>query len=353
MYSQQIKAEDIISGYCTKYANLDYLIPYAYGGSNANQLNVYIDLYGIYKTLLARHTQIIIGDQTSIATNIINICAHYRNYFKYFGVYTKFFLISSFNIPQFNRSVFPDYNKTMLEKINIKSTKKILDLNINLLELICPYLPDIFFIKTEVESAITMNYIMNIENQNIHSLIISSDIYPTQLCANRINTSMIYPKKHWGEDTSDIICSKIHPEHKNSFWRVIGQKSSKSVIFNNLYIVDTSNYALLATLNSMKDRDIGVLYNISNAINSIISIPGIDKNKITPDILFDMNLKIVDQKDVIINRYKIIDLSYQSLIYQESVEAKCLHYENLVNPSAIQSINDKYFKNNPIDIYRL
>lgn len=352
MNDHVMKVEDIINGFCVKYNVLDYLIPYAYKGSNTNQLNIFIDLYGIYKTILSRHTQIVIGDQTSITTNIINICAHYRNYFKYFGVYTKFFIISSFNVPKYNTSIYPEYNKTIVEKLNVKSIKKILDINISLLELICPYLPDIFFIKSEEESSMVMNHIMNKENPNIQSLIISKDIYVAQLCANRLNTSMIVPKKHWGEDNSDIICSKMHPEHKISFWRVIGQKGYKSISYDKLYNVETSNFALLGALNLIKDRDIKVLYNISTAINIITSTLGNETNIITPSILFSMNTNL-DNKELIDMRYKIIDINYQYLMYYEGVEAKCLHYENLVNPSAIQTINDKYFKNNPIDIYRL
>ena len=304
--------------------------------------------------ILTRNCFVDTKDYTAFATSVINLCAHYRTYFKYLGVHTKFFLISSFNLSNFNRSLVEGYNKTMVEKIQIKPLKEMIDLNLGLLDLICPYLPDIFFLKTEQEASVLMNHIMNMENSEIPSLIISTDVYPMQLAGIRENVCHLWPKRDiYGNNISVIICNKAHPEHKKSFWSAIAQKSWKSVSFDTICELETSNFALLGALSSLKERDIKVLYNISTAGKLISSVIGSKDMKLSPDILFDMIQDSSLDRELIQNRYKAIDINFQYMLYLESVEIKSIHYENLNDPDTIQSINDKYFKNNPIDIYRL
>lgn len=370
MQQQGITVEQAIAKFLTKYEILDYIIPYGFAGSNSKKLNIYIDLYGIYRTILSRNYRIIITDYTSIATGIINICAHYRSYFRYLGVHTKFFLISSYNvpldslhtvvnIPEKNNSTDP-YNKTMLEKLEMTNQREILGLNRELLELICPYLPDIFYLKTKAfESSVLMNHIMNLENPDIPSLIISTDAMPMQLCGIRNNVSMIWPRKYGyrAEDNSLIICSKTHSEHKKSFWNVFAQKTAKTSLFDYLCNVEPSNFALVQAINGMAERNLKSLIHINQLIKILSEVPGYDSCKITPDILFDMvSSKYFDDmivRGLIEIRYKLMDVDYQYLFYRESIESKHIHYENLDDQAAVQAINDKYFKNNPIDLYRL
>lgn len=365
MNNHKQNVEDIISSYMIKYNVLDYIIPYGYSGSKATNLNIYIDLYGLFRHILSRNYSVEIRDHTSIATGIINICAHYRSYFKFLGVHTKFFLISSFNVPQNSVNTivnFPDannsndvYNKLMLEKLQIKSIKDILDLNLELLDLICPYLPDIFYLKTDFESTVLMNHIMNLEDSEIPSLIISRDILPVQLTATRLNTSYVWPRKYMAEDLSNLICHKTHVEHKKSFWNDYILKSSKTSQFEDLYSIDTSNFALVGALSGIKERNFKPILYFGQTIKVLNEIAGSNCTKIDPRILFDMtnNNIVLANINLITNRYQTIDIQYQYMMYLESPESKTVHYENLDDPNVIQAINDKYFRNNPIDIFRL
>lgn len=370
MQQQGITVEIAIGKFMTKYEILDYIIPYGFSGSTSKKLNIYIDLYGLIRTILSRNYKIIITDYTSIATGIINICAHYRSYFRYLGVHTKFFLISSYNVPADTANIvinIPDknnsadpYNKTMLEKLEMVNQREIVNLNLELLDLICPYLPDIFYLNTKAfESSVLINHIMNLENSDIPSLIISTDAMPMQLCGIRNNVSMIWPRKYGykAEDNSLIICNKTHSEHKKSFWNVFAQKTAKTSLFNYLCNVEPSNFALVQAINGMSERNLKSLIDINQLIKILSQVPGYDSCKITPDILFDMTSnKYFDDmivRGLIEIRYKLIDVDYQYLFFRESIESKHIHYENLDDPSAVQAINDKYFKNNPIDIYRL
>jgi hypothetical protein len=229
------------------------------------------------------------------------------------------------------------------------------ELNLSLLELICPYLPDIHFLNTEFESSVLMNYLIDIEEQDVPSLIISTDIYPFQLCAMKDNVTLFWPRKLFKEDSSYVVCNKTHPEHFKSFWGGIERKMGKSVSYKRLGLISPSNLALLAALSRFPDRNIQTVTNISRASNLISALPGYREVMLIPDILFKLNPKSV--KDLVFEdiskRFKALDINYQSLLFNESLESKSIHYENLNDPDAVQRINDKYFKDNPIDIFRL
>ena len=133
----------IIHKYFVRYDRLMGAIPYAYSDLNIKQLNIYIDLFGLYKTIYSRSYRTTINDYVEFTSGIVNLCSHYRAFFKRNGVYTKIFLISSFNTPSNIKSILPEYNKTMEDKRQNKVIGEMMDFNLNLLEILCPYLPDI------------------------------------------------------------------------------------------------------------------------------------------------------------------------------------------------------------------
>jgi hypothetical protein len=99
-----------------------------------------------------------------------------------------------------------------------------------------------------------------------------------------------------------------------------------------------------------------LIYNVSISCKLISQILGFDSIKLTPQSLFDLlpieSFNGVDL-NLITNRYKVLDVQYQNILYSNSVESKTIHYENLEDNNAINLINDKYFRDNPIDIFRL
>ena len=68
--------------------------------------------------------------------------------------------------------------------------------NFDILNLICPYLPDIHFIPTDYETSVVMGYlIQNQSDMSIPNLIISKDIYPLQMVTQYPNTYYVRPYK--------------------------------------------------------------------------------------------------------------------------------------------------------------
>jgi len=350
--------EDICRRYYIRYSRLKGAIPYAFANNDPREgINIFIDLYGLYHTIYSRTFRTQITDYVSFTSQMVNLCSHYRGFFKYIGVPTKIFLISSFNTPSYiKNSLIPEYNKTMDEKRNNKLISEMMNFNFELLDILCPYLPDIFFLQTEFESTVLMYEIMNREVRP--NLIISTDLYPLQLCTVVPNTAFITPIwiRNENGETEDIspICPPCgHPEHELSFTYIIRRKNGKTLSEGMRGSVIASNYVLLQALNQCKDRDIPVLYNSRTAAKMINEVPGMEGQKIFPQdlkYLFEGNEETFD---LILRRFRALDFGFQNVIFRESLECKTLHYENLSDPDAVNLINSKYFQNNPLDLLRL
>lgn len=358
-----VSIEEIVTRYLTRYRRLDELIPYAFNQYNATSLNLYIDLYGLYRTIYSRRYRTKVDDYRDFTVLIIDLCAHYRGYFKYLGVSTKIFLIQAYNIPKNNLELIPNYNKDFRDKLQNKVVDNMVKTNVELLGILCPYLPDIHFIQTQFEATTIMDELIRRESINSPKtphLIISSDAYPMQLCSLYDNVGYLWPSKWMGQDRSMIVCPKSNSEHKKSFWLIIARKMNNFASEQKLMQVSTSNFVLLESLHNFNERNISpTILNITSSINLIHSIAGDSEIRLTPDSIFNeikdsKKYKLSDeQKTIISNRYKCLDEIYQRIYFNESLEPKVLHYENLNDPDAIRLINSKYFVDNPMDITRL
>ena len=350
--------ELFIARYFIKYKRLDQLIQFAFSGSSANSIDLFIDIYGIYKSIFSRHYITNISDYTSFTSSLINMCGHYRAYFKSLGVTTRIFLVSGFNIPDANCKFVAGYNKTFKDKLNNKLIYDMVDQNIQLLDLLCPYLPDIHFVKTEFETSVAIYNIIQKEISSgriVPNVIVSADTYPIQLTTLLDDTVYIRPKKNLGEDISEIVCPRGHVHHQNSFWGIICQEKDDFVLNESAVSVSSRNYVLLAALNKFYDRNYKCIVNFTKANKIINSITGGADIVINPNMLDKADPKLIEglPLQIIDSRFKALDVIYQDILYNESVEPMVLNFENLSDSGAIQLINDKYFTQNPIDIFKL
>ena len=348
----------ITTRYYVKYTRLSELMGQAFSNSTANHINLYIDLYGIYRQLLSRSALTDMSDYTALTAGIVNMCAHYRSFFKKFGVYTTIFLISSYNIPDSILKYIPTYNKLFQEKLLAKSLKEMLELNIELLTILCPYLPNIYFIKTDFESAVIMDHIIQQEMQRGNqdpNIILSTDIYPIQLTDRFPNTVFLRPMKHMGVDESIITVPKGFKTFNETFWSVVTRsRSSKGSKANNI-VLPASSFVALEALSSFPERSLPVILNITTAQNNIYYVTQGRDVPLTLELLYQYNNILVNRCpiDNVLPRYNALNEQYQYYLFQHSVESRMIHYENLNDPDAIQMINSKYFASNPLDLGRL
>ena len=84
--------------------------------AEATHLNIFIDLYSTLHPIFSEHFRVNIENYTDVTSGIINMCAHYRKFFRGLGVHTSFYLIYSDNTCDFNRKFVAGYNETFLRK---------------------------------------------------------------------------------------------------------------------------------------------------------------------------------------------------------------------------------------------
>lgn len=355
--SQAIPLEQLMVRNLIRYERLDSAIPYAFWNCNSNKLNIYIDLYGFYRTLYSRHQRTLITDPMGFTSSIIDLCVHYRGYFKRYGITTKIFLISSYNTPE--HTGITNYNPEMKQKLKLAGVRGNIEFNLEILNILCPYLPDIFFLKTEFESSVLMNELI-IREGNTPSLIISTDLLPIQLCSIHENVAYIWPFKiKSGNDIEDIspICPpRNHSEHELSFSYIIRRKQGKTTSDRISTSVIASNFVLLEALFKFEDRKFPTLMSKTAATRIIIETPGGTETKLYPRDIFSHPLLANKPEEFLRNielRFNALDVGIQSNFFNSSIEYSTLKYENLTDPDALNLINSKYFANNPLNLFLL
>src|SRR5574344_2650368 len=180
--NKMVSIEQIIYSNCVKYERLSGIINKAFKGSKADNLNIFIDLYSILKSVYRKEVK---AEQfTSITSTVINICSHYRYFFRnFYNVETTFYLVFSYNCNEINSLLTSGYNDKFKDLLNANPMKvDLVQKNIEFLETLCPYLPNIYFIKSNYEVGVHIKDIINkTKNDNTANMIVSKDSYLYQL----------------------------------------------------------------------------------------------------------------------------------------------------------------------------
>lgn len=350
----KITIDQILGSNYIKYERLVEMVNRAFVGSSANEVNVYIDLYSMLKQLY--NNQIYdIDDYTKVTSNIINICAHYREFFRTrYRVESNYYIVYSKNTPYINSQFYPDYNMKNSQAFN--SNKLVDDMianNIELIETICPYLPNIHFIKGTFETSVIIYDLIcrnELENDNPH-IVITKDPYAYQLVPMRDNITIFRPKKNKGMDISYYI------NNKNLLLAYLTERKVK--ITENSLTLSPKTLSLIMALSSVKERNIKSMLNINSAINMIYDAIKDYKllNGYNSD--YDIIWNALDHKKIKVSqlnftyRMKAIDIAFQHSIFINTPECKDIKLTNLYDPNAVKEINNKYFINNPLDLNRL
>lgn len=353
-----INPEIVITSNMVKYDRLGKVIPYAFYGSTDNEVILYIDLFPIYRNLISRHDRTDISDYIGLVPSIVNLCIHYRQFFKKLEVKTKIYLISSYCVPEVACKMVSGYNKLMQEKLAVPAVVEMVNFNNELLEVLCPYLPEIYFIPTQFESSVAIRYLINAEKENGNNhphLIISRDLLPAQLTAEFLDVAYLKPNKVRGEDLSQIIPVSTHRDYFRRFSHVVYGVTLENGSDETGMVVYPSNWVVLLAFAGYKPR------NIFSKVHTKVAARFI--NEVSPDAQIGGVNTLYDLKPDLDSKYPktIIEPRYHTLnasgfMMHEFIRMGEYHnYQliDLIDPGALAMINSKYFPNNPISIYQL
>lgn len=352
-----ISPEIVITTNMVKYDRLGKIIPYAFYGSTDNEVTLYIDLFPIYRNLISRHDRTDTSDYIGLVPSIVNLCIHYRQFFKKLEVKTKIYLISSYNVPEAACKMVSGYNKLMQEKLVVPAVVDMVNFNNELLEVLCPYLPEIYFIPTQFESSVAIKYLINAEKENGNThphLIISRDLLPAQLTAEFWDVAYLKPNKVKGEDLSQIIPVSTHRDYFRRFSHVVYGITLENGSDETGMVVYPPNWVLLLAFIGYKPR------NIFSKVHTKVAARFI--NEVSPDVpigvntLYDLKPDLDSKypRTIIEPRYHVLNAS--GFMMNEFIRMGEYHnYQlvDLIDPGALAMINSKYFPNNPISIYQL
>jgi hypothetical protein len=362
-----ISANQCIGMSYTRKEKLRELVYNTYGNSSiatANKLNIFVDLYSVLHGLYSENNRIVIDNVTDISSSIINLCAHYRSFFRdpSLGVDTRIFLINSTNTCSINRKFVGEYNSTFFRKTQVTDSYKLIRNNMKLLNILCPYLPAIYYIESEqqYETSVIIAYLIEMLNDSNPNLIISHDMYPLQLCTQYKWTSYLYPKKikdAKGEltDISWMIPVNDKDNFRYEFWNNFAKhrKLSEKTV-EKLYTISPINYHLLISMHLFPERNLRSILDISNIIKFISHIAGDQDIKIQPmQFITDNELAYKYPVAAIESRYKAMDVQYMLPFYKSSPEAKNIRLLDLNDIATVNTIVSKYYANNPIDLQHL
>lgn len=338
-----------------KYDTMKRLTLEAFKDSNATSVNVYIDLYQIFISLYRGCT---IENYSVVTSTIINLCAHIRSYYSTrHRTDTKIFLVYSDNNSETNSMYYKDYNISYKKRVMCNPQMyEVIHNNLELLSILCPYLPNIFFKMGTFEPGVIIFDIIHKQKSlgnNDPSIIYSKSQYNYQIVPFIKDSAIFKVMKRGQDDSSKVI----------NYSNVLAEFIKETRKVNYECYFDSTLLSLLMTLTNLPCRNIKSVLNINTAIDLLNTIVRFDscliKNGYNTDIefLYDRlsTFRMLPISiDEFCNRFKALDLIYQHYLYLKSVECSDDSYLlELEDPDAVRSINDQYFRTNPLDLNRL
>lgn len=350
----------LVYNYFPKYNILKEMTMAAFAGSTAEAVNIYIDITRMVANLYDPGVKIL--HPLSIASTILNLCAHLRTYYDEFHkVDTKFFLVYSNLSNTYNCNLIPDYNRAHFERVESdKVTSNAIAIAMNALKELVPYIPGIYY-KEDIYEAMAIIYDMihyeSSMGNNDPNIIITKDPLVYQVPAMLDNTVIFRDNKFSG--TFSVIAKQ------NAIVGYLYDTDRRKTITDPKNIEKISHISsellgTLITLTNLPSRGVKSLFDINKAITTLDKI--ISQGQILNGYVNDTNylyscifngLSKVSL-EMFILRYKAIDIISNWLHYCQTPYAMDRSYKiDLNDPEAVQAINNEYFKDTPIDLNRL
>lgn len=344
----------LIGSYYIRYDRLYELITYYYQGSNAEEIELYIDISPLARQLLnGLNTE---KDSLVITSSVINMCAHYRSFFKTrFGVHARIYIVMSSMITPLNTKFVLGYSNRPATVYD-NNTLDIFNKAVDLISLLCKYINDVYFIQTPHEAAVgIIECIDAVASQN-PTIILTKDIYDYQL-VNVPNTIILRPSKANNIDASYII------DGSNVIDAYIQKRKVKQIQHN----VNSGLYSFVLSTTRLPERNVKALKSVPSVIKALNI--AIDNKLIINGYNTDVGYLVkilnndIDEKfrldidpSVVSCRFSAIDVFSQfNALIASKLMISNRELVNLYDPEALKEINDDYFSdgNNHLDLMGL
>lgn len=354
MNEEKFTIERLVSGSFVKYERLSELIQYSFYNSTATEINIFIDLLSCIKRLYSIDAWgYKYSSKYELSASVINMCGHYREFFRRLGVRTKFYIIFGLNSPSINQTFVKNYNhKFISDFLNKENITKMISNNIQCLNLLCPYLPGIYFycINDNEVSSMIVNILKNIKPIEAN-LVISSDPSIVQLIPE-YNIRILRPFKTSEKDESFIV-------DNSNMWNMYFNNYTKTKVPNNS--IGNGFIQNIIPMSRLEKRSMKSVFSINSAYQKIYRAVqlGLLKN----DQLYSQSAinTVLEVLGVQFNptelemRYKAVnpDFQYQYILLNTCPEYRQLSFPELEDINSLSQIITNYFTDIPIDLEKL
>lgn len=336
----------LVGTYFIKLANLSALIQQAYAGSDAADINFFIDIYSIKKTILK--SDFATSGDNELCSLIMDMIVFYKNYFRGIGVHVNFYIIDSNNIPASNRQVFPSYNSDFVIALTSKNTEYI-EYNMDLVKILCGYLPDITYIRTKFESSVIMADVIGLccgtyGTNTKPSIVLSKDPYCMMLVNydGTGNTTWIRPKKYKGMDSSYICTS-------NNLHQIVEYELGVTNMDPRLRTGIGGMLSTIFACTKFPARCIPPIMQYRTFMSMLCEIR--NKRCITlSDVFAAAVTKTKCSYEDFDKRYTVLDIPTQHHLYRSSTEfaVNSNPAPKMTDIEGLKHINNNYFSSNPL-----
>ena len=360
--NNQITDTNAINGFFIKYNRLSIMnrIFQQSEWHNCDTIDIYIDMNSITKELFYNRPPV--NGKEEITSTIINLCGHYREYYRrYHQCRTKFYIIYSINRPTCCSAAFDEYNsRTILEQMSKPVIYDMIMGSCSHLEALCPYLPDIFFIYSAYETNVAI--FDSIEFREKHpwpALILSKDAMMYQILPFSKRAILMRPVKHRKESEkgSMLFDDSVFITSMETIPAVVKyvMKCKYEPIYNS---ISPALLSMIYTLHGLDKRNVPMLLNTKETFDVIYH--GLEWNFIdnryypNPDEVYDLLSieKFGVGKKEIHDRFIALDMLTQHNIMQNEislgVDDYANHIINLQDPDKVKYENATTFAKCPI-----
>jgi hypothetical protein len=338
-----------------KFSNLTDLINNGCDRSinNKDTVNVFINLEPVLHYLVSPNSvnYFSINETTRIIevmSNVLNLAAHYRLFFSKYHIFSKIYLYVSHPFDSYNKNKiiienYRDYYKTKYsENVNNLNVYNIFNESIKLLKIIIDYIQNVYIIQSfHLESAMIPLIVTGNNSIKSVNFIVSKDLYEYQY-TNK-NFYILHPKRH---EKSYIIS-------KSNVMKVLQYENGD----DNVLDLDSNYLSFILSVIGDKKRSISKIKRLG-ITSTIKTLNKSITTKVLPEGVYNINmissLLKEDVRKQLLDNYYCTDLDVQfKMLNIQDVYTITDQIKDKYDNQALKELNDKYFKNHPIQLLEL
>ena len=369
IFSNYIRYDRLKDLILHEFANTEY--------ANCNHVNIFIDIFDILRGI--KYEEIENSNEYALASGIINMIAHYREYFRSRHATTTYvYIISSLNDNPSLRTQIHYYHSFHPNDDMSDEKMQYISKNIKVLESIVPYIPNAYFkhytsSTTCAAIADIIDYNIKQRNDKSPNIIITRDIINFQL-VNLFETPNIIlrPKKSTVGNVNKSSVDMSFSINKQNLMSTLvylrvnnAEELDQQRLKNRLDKVSAINpglYSLFLAMTKVPERGYPSIMNIPSAINILYNILVEERLELNAYTTYPLNLlNLVAERSSnykfnsteIENRFRAIDSYYLLNNLRLTKVEEYRFVKDLYNPSLLKELNEKFFSEIPLDLNAL